>query len=103
MAFWAYIIRCADGCYYTGHTDDLAKRVTEHQTGTLGGFTALRRPVKLVWSQMFVTREEALAAELQIKPWSRKKKEALIVGDWEALKRAAKKAFDKGGASTKQP
>ncbi len=93
MAFRVYILRCADGLYYTGHTDNLEQRVAQHQQGEIPGFTATRRPLRLVFSQEFVSREEALAAELQIKPWSRKKKEALIRGDWDALKLSAKKDF----------
>jgi len=89
MAFWAYILRCSDGSYYTGHTDDLERRLAQHQTGEVKGYTHDRRPVNLVWSESFATREEALAAELRIKPWSRAKKEALIRRDWNALKLAA--------------
>ena len=94
MAFWTCMIRCADGVYYTGHTDDLEQRIAQHQLGEIPGFTSTRRPVQLVFSQEFGTREEALAAELQIKPWSRAKKEALIRGDWQALQQAARKRFD---------
>jgi predicted GIY-YIG superfamily endonuclease len=93
MSFWTYMLRCTDEAYYVGHTDDLEKRLGEHQLGAIPGFTSTRRPVALVWSQAFVTREEALSAELQIKRWSRKKKEALIRQDWTALKQAAKKDF----------
>ena len=100
MAFWVYILKCSDGLYYTGHSDNLESRVAQHQQGEIPGFTATRRPVRLVFSQEFATREEALAAELQIKPWSRKKKEALIRGDWEALRLAAKKDFE---GSAKRP
>jgi predicted GIY-YIG superfamily endonuclease len=97
VAFWVYILKCADDAYYTGHTDNLELRVARHQAGVIPGFTAMRRPVHLVFSQDLNTREDALAAELQLKPWSRKKKEALIRGDWGALKLAAKKDFgDKG-------
>ena len=93
MAFWVYILQCADGLYYTGHTDNLQQRVGQHQSGEISGFTSKRLPVQLVFSQQFATREEALSAELQIKPWSRKKKEALIRGDWELLRLFAKKDF----------
>ena len=82
--FWAYNLRCADGSYYTGHTDRLEYRLAQHQRGEGSDWTRRRRPVELVWSQAFPTREEALAAEAQIKPWSRPKKEALIAGDWES-------------------
>lgn len=91
--FWVYILRCADGCYYTGHTDNLERRLDEHVTGACGGYTVLRRPVECVWSQACSTREEALTAELQIKKWSRAKKDALIRGDWGALSLNAKKSF----------
>ena len=91
MAFWVYIIRCADGSYYTGHTDNLESRMNLHQTGAVPGYTATRRPLELAFSQRFATREEALYAELQIKGWGRRKKEALIRGDWEEITRLAKR------------
>jgi predicted GIY-YIG superfamily endonuclease len=90
VSFWLYILRCRDGAYYTGHTDDLEKRVAQHVSGEIPGFTHERRPVQLVYSAEFQTREEALAVELQVKGWSRKKKEALIRGDWIALGQLAK-------------
>ena len=49
MAFWTYILRCADGKYYTGHTDDLERRMGEHAHGGYCSFTSKRRPVTLVW------------------------------------------------------
>ena len=85
MAFWAYLLRCADGSYYAGHTDDLEGRVGAHQSGQIAGYTQSRRPLSLVWSQDFPDRESALAAERQVKGWSRAKKEALIRGDWEGV------------------
>jgi predicted GIY-YIG superfamily endonuclease len=93
--FWTYILKCADGSYYTGHTDELDKRIAEHQSGAIPGHTSKRRPIQLVYSADFQTREEALGAELQIKRWSRKKKEALISQDWAGLKAAARKDFSK--------
>ena len=80
-----------DGSYYVGQTDDLARRLVEHEAGATGGYTAFRRPVRLVWSQEFSTREEAKAAEAQIKKWSRRKKEALLSGRKEELRTAARK------------
>ena len=88
--FWTYILQCTDGSYYTGHTDDLEVRVAHHQAGDIPGYTQTRRPLKLVWSQSFVTREEALTAERQIKGWSRKKKEAMMRGDRNEVSRLAK-------------
>jgi tRNA/rRNA methyltransferase len=91
MSFWVYILRCADKSYYTGHTDNLEQRIGQHQLGEIPGYTEQRHPVQLAFSQEFATREEALAAELQIKGWTRKKKEALMRGDWDALRLAARK------------
>ncbi|HEX5127618.1 MAG TPA: GIY-YIG nuclease family protein [Rhodocyclaceae bacterium] len=91
--FYVYIVRCADDSYYTGHTDNLERRVDQHMTGACGGYTAARLPIELVWSQEFNTREEALSVELHIKGWNRKKKEALMRGDWQDVSAAAKKNF----------
>lgn len=90
MSFWVYILRCADGTYYTGHTDDLERRIGQHQAGTYPGYTHDRRPVELVFSEDFVDRIDALERERQVKDWSRKKKEALIRGDWRAVSDAAR-------------
>jgi predicted GIY-YIG superfamily endonuclease len=95
MNFFAYLLHCADASYYAGHTDNLVLRLAQHETGECGGYTATRLPVKLAWSQEFATREEALAAEQQIKGWSRAKKEALIAGDWHRIQQLAKKNFGK--------
>ena len=90
MAFWTYILRCSDGSYYTGHTDDIDLRLAQHERGSLGGYTARRRPVSLVWSDSFATRDEAFAAERKLKGWSRAKKEALIDGDWDRISHLAR-------------
>ena len=84
---WLYILRCADGSYYTGTTrTDLEIRVAQHQTGHFGGYTATRRPVVLVYSEYFDRIVDAIAAERQIKGWSRAKKEALIAGRFDLLR-----------------
>lgn len=89
--FWLYILKCADGSYYTGHTDSLEVRMAQHENGAYANcYTAARRPVKLVYSLAFPSREEALAAEQQVKGWSRKKKEAMMRGDWMAVSRLAR-------------
>jgi putative endonuclease len=85
MAFFAYILHCADGKYYTGHTDDLDRRIAQHHVGGYCDFTSRRRPVVLIWVGDFPSRYEALSAELQIKKWSRAKKEALAASDWKRL------------------
>jgi len=88
--FWVYILECADGSYYTGHTDHLEKRMGQYHAGECDGYVAARRPVKLIWSQECATRHEALSAEQQIKGWSRKKKEAMMQGDWKEVSQLAK-------------
>ena len=89
MSFWTYILRCADGTYYTGHTDNIDRRYAQHQSGALTGYTHDRRPVELAWSENFQTRAEALDAEQRIKNWSRAEKEALIAGDFAKLNLAS--------------
>jgi len=49
MSFWVYILRCADGSYYTGHTDNLEQRIGQHNAGAIEGYTHSRRPVTLMW------------------------------------------------------
>jgi putative endonuclease len=88
--FHCYMLRCADGTYYVGHTDDLAIRIAQHQTGCFTGYTYKRRPVELVWSDAFQTRDDAKAVEKKLKGWGRAKKEALIAGDWERISELAK-------------
>ena len=91
MSFWVYILRCADDSYYTGHTDNLENRIYQHHSGAIFScYTFKRRPLELVFSQDFPTREAALASEQQIKGWSRKKKEAMMRGDWAEVSRLAK-------------
>ena len=90
MAFYTYLLRCGDGSYYAGHTDDIDRRMAEHSTGAFGGYTARRLPVSLVWSDSFMTRDEAFANERKLKGWSRAKKEALIAGDWKLISQLAR-------------
>ncbi len=90
MSFWVYILRCADGTYYTGHTDDLERRFGQHQSGVLPGYTHDRRPVELMFSETFQTRIEAMERERQIKDWPRRKKEALFRSDWQSIAAAAR-------------
>jgi putative endonuclease len=78
MSFWAYMLHCNAGRFYVGHTEDLGRRIAQHESGSIRGFTSSYLPVKLVWSQEFGTRYEALTAERQIKGWTRAKKLALI-------------------------
>jgi putative endonuclease len=82
-----YILKCADGSFYIGITrTTLEIRVAQHNAGTLGGYTATRRPVKLVYSQWFDRITDAIENERKLKKWSRAKKEAFIRGDYAALR-----------------
>jgi putative endonuclease len=91
---YVYIVYCADGAYYTGTArQGLERRVAEHNAGTYDGWTARRRPVTLVYSEWFDSVLDAIAAERQIKGWSRAKKEALIRGDFGALRELSRRGF----------
>ena len=90
MAFWVYLLRCADSRFYTGHTDDVDRRISEHVHGGFCDFTTRRRPLTLVWNENFPTRIEALEMEKRIKSWSQAKKEALISGNWQQLSHFAR-------------
>jgi len=88
--FFTYMLRCADRSYYVGHTDDIEHRIAQHESA-VGGYTATRQPIQLVWFEEFPTREEAKVVEAQLKKWTRRKKEALIDGKIDELKQAARK------------
>ncbi|MBY0270701.1 MAG: GIY-YIG nuclease family protein [Burkholderiales bacterium] len=96
MGFWVYMLKCADDSYYVGHTEDLETRIGKHSRREIPGYTSSRLPVRLLFSQEHPTREEALAAERRIKGWSRKKKEALIRGDWDEVSRLARSRHNNG-------
>jgi putative endonuclease len=82
-----YILRCTDGSLYIGITrTSLEIRVAQHNAGTLGGYTATRRPVALIFSQWFDRITDAIENERKLKKWSRTKKEAFIRGDFAALR-----------------
>ena len=92
--YWVYILECSDGSYYTGMTSNLNKRLSEHKNGLIEGYTKHRQPVTLKFSEIFSDVHHAISAEQQIKGWSRKKKEALIAGDFNLLKTLAKKKWN---------
>ena len=83
--YFVYILECSDHSYYTGVTNNLEKRLAEHQSGIHKGYTSSRLPVQLVYSTSFNDINEAIRFEKQIKGWSRRKKEALMRGDFDAL------------------
>jgi len=85
MAFYVYMLECSDRSIYTGQCDNLEARLAAHEDGRFRGHTSKRRPVRLIFHETFPTREEALAAEREIKGWSRDKKWALARRDWQVL------------------
>jgi predicted GIY-YIG superfamily endonuclease len=80
MPFYCYMLRCADGSYYVGASDDLDRRLKEHNNATAADRTAERRPVKLVWSEPHESLSSARTRENQLKHWSHAKKSALVGG-----------------------
>lgn len=75
---YTYILKCADGTYYTGWTVDLEKRVGLHNSGRGAKYTRSRRPVELVYYEMYEDRREAMRREYAIKQLTREKKQMLI-------------------------
>ncbi|MFC1586289.1 GIY-YIG nuclease family protein [Fibrobacterota bacterium] len=84
---WVYMLKCRGGTYYTGCTTDLEARMNKHYAGYFPGYTKMRRPVRLVFSQEFSDINDAITMERRIKKWSQAKKEALIKGDFEEIKK----------------
>ena len=91
IIYYVYILKCSDNSYYTGITNDLLRRVDEHNDGINPTcYTYNRRPVELVFSSEFIDVNLAISFEKQVKGWSRKKKEAIIRGDWNLLPELSK-------------
>ena len=83
---FVYILKCSDDSYYTGITNDLIKRVFEHQSGyKKDSYTYKRRPLSLEFYQEFNDVLQAIYFEKKIKGWTRAKKQALIKGDFDML------------------
>jgi len=86
-----YIVECKDWSYYIGITNDLEKRLWEHNKGQdENSYTHSRRPVELKYFETFSDVNQAIAREKQIKGWSRKKKQALIAENFDKLKELSK-------------
>jgi putative endonuclease len=90
--YCVYILECYDKSYYTGVTNDIDRRIIEHQTGKYPTcYTFNRRPVILKHIETFTDVNQAIAFEKQVKGWSRKKKEALMQNDWDKIVELARK------------
>ncbi len=91
---YVYILQCNDSTYYTGVTNDIERRLAEHSSGVNKTcYTYKRRPVKLVFFESYSDAVIAIEYEKKIKRWSRRKKEALIKGEYESLPKLSKKHF----------
>lgn len=77
---YTYIVQCRDGSFYTGWTNNIEKRIEDHNNGKGAKYTKARRPVTLVYYEMFQTKEEAMRREYVIKQMRRAEKEQLIHG-----------------------
>ena len=94
--YFVYMLRCADGSYYVGVTNNVHRRVEEHISGIEPRcYTYTRRPVALVYFMAFKYIRDAINFETMIKKWSKAKKEALIRGDRHSLLLASRKKFPK--------
>lgn len=76
---YTYILECKDGTYYTGWTNNLDKRLKDHNEGRGAKYTKARLPVSLIYYEEFQTREEAMRREYAIKHMTRKEKKIMIV------------------------
>jgi predicted GIY-YIG superfamily endonuclease len=85
MKGYMYILKCCDGSYYTGSTNDLERRLHQHQSGMGANYTRKKLPVELVYFEEYERIDYAFYREKQVQGWSRKKKEALINGRLEDL------------------
>ena len=90
--YFVYILLCSDNSYYTGVTNNMERRLYEHENGLdTNSYTFKRKPLKLVFQEDFNDINQAIAFEKQIKGWRRAKKEAIINGDWYLLPELAKR------------
>lgn len=90
-SYYVYLLKCQDGYIYTGITNDLPRRLVEHQEGLLKRcFTLNRRPVTLIYYEQFNDPLSAICREKQIKRWSRAKKMALAKGEEDILRKLSR-------------
>ena len=85
--WFVYILQCSDGRLYTGMTNDVGRRFQEHNSGKGGHFTGSFGVEKLLCSEEYTSRVNAMKRESQLKGWTKRKKLALIKGNSELLKR----------------
>ncbi len=99
--YYVYIVECIDKSYYTGVTNNIERRLWEHNNDNNQlAYTFKRRPVLLKYCQRFQDINQAIAWEKQLKGWSRKKKEALFADNWNEIIRLAKSNSSNRPSST---
>jgi len=86
-SFWVYILQSADGTYYVGQTRDLRERLRKHRLGLGSKHTHDHPAVRLVYAETLTELTAAVQREAQLKRWSRPKKEALVRGDFDCLRK----------------
>ena len=72
--WFVYILKCIDGTFYTGATNNLKKRFLDHKSGKGGRYTRSHKVIRIIYSEKFSSKSEALKKEFEIKSWSRAKK-----------------------------
>ena len=82
---YVYILQCADESFYTGMTNDVERRLFEHNTSKQRSYILNRKPIKLVWVSDELGIQDAISLEKQIKGWRREKKIALINAEYDRL------------------
>lgn len=100
--YYVYIVQCNDTTFYIGITNNLNRRIYEHNIGAKeDSHTFKRRPVTLKWFETFTNPDEAIRIEKKLKGWSRRKKLALIEQDWEKLVEYSKNYTQFGSQNNK--
>ncbi|MDN3723012.1 GIY-YIG nuclease family protein [Aequorivita sp. SDUM287046] len=101
--YFTYILQCSDNSYYTGMTNDLERRLEQHNEGKKRDcYTFNRRPVELKWYIQCTNPTEAIKIEKQIKGWSRRKKTSLIQENWQDLIKFSKNYTEYGHPDSRE-
>jgi predicted GIY-YIG superfamily endonuclease len=91
VKWYTYILLCNDHSYYVGHTQNIQQRIATHNAGKGAKYTACRKPVLLAYLEEHTAKQDAIARELQIKKWTKAKKQALINDDTQHLHNLSKR------------
>ncbi|HEY3376051.1 MAG TPA: GIY-YIG nuclease family protein [Armatimonadota bacterium] len=90
VPYYVYIVRCNDGTYYVGSAHHVAERLSRHNAGRAATYTAMRRPVTLIYAEEHPDQLTAIRREKQLKGWSHQKRDALVHGDMATLRQLSK-------------